>query len=143
MSVAYFPTPLVFVSASALAIACLRSGVSSRPDLALKTTWRIAPLRVWNFAFSRSVAFWASEPGITNLFSSVPLSGPKARNRITMNVNRPPNTVRFGCDACERAIRASSPVWVRDSHSAGVMSVIRSLPALQPLQRERFPFACP
>jgi hypothetical protein len=47
-------------------------------------------------ALSTSVAFCASEPGITNLFSSVPLSGPNARKQITMNRNRPPNTVLFG-----------------------------------------------
>ena len=97
-------------SASTAAIAALRSGESSLPSDALKTTCRTAPLRSPNLALRTSVAFWASEPGITNLFSSVPLSGPNARNESTMKKARPPKTVRFGWLACVRASLASPPV---------------------------------
>ncbi len=102
--------------ARAASIAALRSAVSSRsPSGATITTCSTAPLRASNFAASTSVAFCASEPGIENLFSSVPFSGPNARNEITKKNSRPPMTVRFGWVAWARAMRASVPVCWRAS----------------------------
>ena len=94
--VAYFSLP---ACTSAAVIAARRSGVASLPSGESKTTCRMAPLRAPNLSLRTSVAFCASEPGITNLFSSVPLTGPKARKQMTMKTKRPPKTVRLGCEA--------------------------------------------
>ena len=99
--------PLTEVADSALAavaraasMAALRSAVSRRsPPGATITTCSTPPLRASNFAASTSVAFCASEPGIENLFSRVPLSGPNARNKMAKKNSRPPRTVRLGCVA--------------------------------------------
>ena len=63
---------------------------------------------------------------------------------MTMKTKRPPKTVRLGCEAWLVAILESSPVWWRDSHSAGVMSVM-SFPFLRSsgVQSGRFPSAYP
>ena len=63
----------VRASATAASIAARRSGVSSRsPSGAANTTFRTPPCSAANSVSIRSVAFWVSDPGMSNSSRSDP-----------------------------------------------------------------------
>ena len=103
----------VFSLATAAFTAALRSGVSRRsPFGAAKTRFSTEPCSDENSALIRSVAFWVSEPGISNLSLRLPPMVNTRTSSTAIDASEA-NTTRQVCDAHARAQRASRPVESR------------------------------
>ena len=87
---------LVRASATAASIAALRSGVSRRsPGGAAKTTLSTPPCSEANSLSIRSVAFWVSDPGMSNSSFSDPPTVATRPISTTMMATQP-KIVRHG-----------------------------------------------
>ena len=120
----------VFSSAMASSIAAFRSGVSSRsPSGAAKTTLSTPPCSSANSDSIRSVAFWVSEPGISNSSLRLPPIVETRTIRVAMMPTHA-RTTRQGCSAHERVQRANPPVASRSwaARRSGVVSAIAVAP---------------
>src|SRR5918999_1351237 len=113
----------VWSRATASSIAARRSGVSScSPSGAANTRFKTPPCSEANSDSIRSVAFWVSEPGISNSsFRLPPTVMTRAIRRTRMPSQLP--TTRQGCVAQARVQRASPPVesrsWARRRSAIG------------------------
>ena len=94
--------------------AAVAAATASRPSASVSgvseenTIWAASPATSGKRSSSRSVAAWASEPGMVVLLTSLPPKEAFAANTATTITSHTP-TVRQGCSAQARTSRASAP----------------------------------